>query len=179
MGKAVLSMIYLRTIGLVSIFICSCGQSHNNKSESETIQYAGLYDMGGDIEEGRVGSVIVFAETDNTILFYLDLNRGAPSYNMGQLYGRLTIDDDKGIFDEKLWYVDKRCKLLYEFTEDILTINYLTEEDDQCGFGHAVWANGDFSRQNRLQPEFFRDQNGDTIYFARTSPEKYNEGENE
>jgi len=161
--------------GLISIIFCSCGQKNDNKSAFGTSQYTGQYDLGGDIEKGRIGSVTVYSETDNTILFFLNVNRGAPSYNMGQLYGRISIENNKGSFNEKILDYYNGCKLRFEFKEEILTIEYINEQDRDCGFGFAVWASGDYRRQNKLQPEFFQDQMGDTVYFAKTTPEKYNE----
>ena len=56
-----------------------------------TIKYTGTYQLGDDIEKERIGTITIYPETDTTVLFYIDLNRGAPSYNMGQLYGRLKV----------------------------------------------------------------------------------------
>lgn len=157
------------------IVFCSCQQKNDTITEPEPSQYTGLYSFGGDIEKGRIGSVIVYPETDSTLLFFLDVNRGAPSYNMGQLYGRILVKDNKSVFNEKMLHHENSCKLTFEFKEEILTINYASEHDQECGFGGGVWVNGDYRRLNNLQQEFFLSQSGDTVYFTKASPEEYNE----
>lgn len=52
----------------------------------KTLIYAGSYSFGSNVEKRSVGSLIVYPETDSTILFYFQGNKGAPSYNIGQLY---------------------------------------------------------------------------------------------
>lgn len=164
----------ITTFCLCVIFFCSCGQKKAD-NVATTRQYAGLYDTGGDIEKGPVGSVAVYAESNSSILFYLDVNRGAPSYNMGQLYGRLMLTDGKGIFDAQMPDSNNRCTLVFTFTTGVLTITYKNEEDNDCDFGYAVSASGTYKRMNKQQPEFFKDQQGDTVHFAKTSPEVYNQ----
>ena len=47
-----------------------------------TEKNAGIYSYG-DLEKTRIGTIFIYPETDNSILFNIDLNRGAPSYNIG------------------------------------------------------------------------------------------------
>src|SRR5258707_15733728 len=93
------SMKQLLTIGVILFSILSYGQKPRNKaSKLITVKYAGTYSYGADIEKGRVGNISISPETDTTILFYVDVNRGAPSYNMGALYGRVKIINGRGTF---------------------------------------------------------------------------------
>ena len=50
----------------------------------------GTYSFGDNIETGPVGSVKVYPLSENAALFFLDINRGAPSYNSGQLARKMN-----------------------------------------------------------------------------------------
>ena len=134
----------------------------------ETARYAGTYSYF--FEGGRFGSVTVYPETDSTVLFYLDVNRGEPSYNMGMLYGRLVIHDGKGTYSRQFEYADVPCELSFTFTENQLVIESVNENDD-CGFGFGVYADGTFGRTSSEAPAFFQDGEGTAIYFHETPPE--------
>src|SRR5579859_7526274 len=104
--------LYKRTICLVifAIVMLSNSNAQVKRRHPKTFLYAGSYYIGTNIEKGRVGSVTVYPETDSTVLFYFEANRGAPSYNMGQLYGRLIIVNGKGIFYSNPDNSEKSCK---------------------------------------------------------------------
>src|SRR5689334_3486965 len=95
---------------LVSLFL------FGNGKELRTQKFGGSYSYGKDIEKGRIGWAEIYPETDSTILFYLELNRGAPSYNMGQLYGRLLIKDNAGIYYSIDQHNSIGCKLHFTFS---------------------------------------------------------------
>ena len=73
----------------------------------KTRKYAGIYSFGQDVEKMPVGNLTIYPETDSTILFYIDICRGAPSYNLGQHYGRLLIKNGRVIFYSKEDYAEK------------------------------------------------------------------------
>ena len=93
---------------------------------------------GTNIEKERIGNISVFPETDTTILFYVDVNQGAPSYNMGELYGRVKIIDGRGTFYIKLDSSDKGCKWGFKFSKSMLSLKTIGDYFD-CGFGNAVF----------------------------------------
>ncbi len=161
-------------IGLVFLSLISSGQIKKTGSNKLlTTKYSGIYSYGTNVEKGRIGTIYIYPETDNTLLFYIDLNRGAPSYNMGSLYGRVKITNDTGLFYTKLDYANEGCKWKFNFTKNSLIINTVDGESD-CGFGRAVYADGEFKRKSNVCKEFFRDIEGKIIYFRNTSPEQYN-----
>ncbi len=126
---------------IVVITIFSCGNTDNGKSIAEpksSLNIGGTYSFGEDVEKGAVGSVIVYPLTDTSALFFLDVCRGAPSYNLGHLLGQMTIKDNVGTYAEiDSDYMD--CVLKFEFNKDELIVT--TEEGHyDCGFGHAVYA---------------------------------------
>ncbi|CAN5877630.1 hypothetical protein BH11BAC4_BH11BAC4_17290 [soil metagenome] len=153
---------------LLLFFLC-CGflsfsQQKQAKKPLSSIAHAGKYTYGRDIEKGRVGLAYIHAETDSTILFYLDLNRGAPSYNMGSIYGRVVIKNGKGIFKASLEGYQKACELLFQFTANKLSIETVSDNDD-CGVGFGVLADGIFKRTTTINPAYFLDATGAKRYF--------------
>lgn len=165
-------MKYYLLVGQLLIVFQSYGQTRSRILESRTDHYAGFYDMGGDIKKERIGSILVYPETDSTILFYIDVNRGAPSYNMGALYGRATIKNGNGIFYTKSTDNAKGCKWSLIFIKDRLKISTINNLDN-CGFGFAVYADGIYKRKTNKRPEYFENYEGSHIFFKTTKPEDY------
>ena len=159
--------------GLLFLSLISYGQSSPDATNKLiTTKFSGFYSYGTDVEKGRIGTIFIYSETDTTILFYINLNRGAPSYNMGSLYGRVKITGDSGMFYSKFDYAAKGCKWTFRFTKNSLTIKTVDEEYD-CGFGHAVFGDGEFKRKSKKSEDFFEDMEGKKIYFRTTKPEDY------
>jgi hypothetical protein len=161
---------------IVSIFISLflCGQkSVYNPSKLVTVKYAGTYSFGKDIEKGRIGYISVFPETDSTIRFYVEANRGAPSYGMGSLYGRVKMINGQGTFYNKLDSTDKGYKFTFSFSKRMLTLRTIDGYED-CGFGFGVYVDGDYKQYSNKIPVRFVDLEGHNIPFKTTSPEDYN-----
>lgn len=157
MKSVVLALLVIQTIGPNQIL--------------KTQKFGGSYAYGKDLEKGRIGNLSIYPETDSTVLFYLDLNRGAPSYNMGNLYGRIKILNSSGIF--YLTGNGADCKFNLSFSKDFANIKTL-EEKSNCFFGYAVYADGNFKRRSKQIPQYFQSPTGDTTYFGKVSPEEYN-----
>ena len=126
-----------------------------------TEKYGGSYSYGTDIEKERIGSIDIYPETDSSVLFYLDLNRGAPSYNMGAEYGRLVVKNDSAIY---LAQSSDACKLLFTFLGKSIVIKSINNSG--CGYGGGVYADGSFYKDSDLVKSSFINHQGDTIYFA-------------
>src|SRR5258705_7715316 len=132
--------------GLLTLTFCARGQVSTEKvNKLATSKYAGTYSFGKDIEKERIGTISIYPETDSTILFNIDLNRGAPSYNMGSLYGRVRITNGDGTFHSKFDHSDKGCKWTFKFSKNTLIIKTV-EGQDECGFGAFVFADGEFKQ---------------------------------
>jgi len=162
---------------LVTITFISCNSTKINtqKKVLNTEKYAGVYSYGDEIEKGTKGHIILFAETDNSVLFHISLNLGPKSYNSGETYGRLTFKDGKGVFSSsKNKYQGKGCKWDISIKKDTLTIATI---EGECGFGHSVVADGVFIKKDNNRPAFFEDVHGEKIYFIKTNPEEYYNGD--
>lgn len=160
-----LRMKILTTISFIFISILLYGQK-------VSVTIGGEYSYGDDIEKGRSGNLTVYEVNDSVLLFYFDLNRGGPTYHMGTLYGRAMRDENENIF--KFKSVEFPCNLKFFFSEKSVTVKSETGEDT-CGFGYAVFADGEFERSSFVNPRSFVNGEGLTIEFSKTTPEKYNE----
>lgn len=136
-----------------------------NPIYSQDIDYGGVYSYGTTPDSGRVGTIYVFPNSDSTLLFYLELNRGAPSYNSGAIVGQMNIyspgEADFTLIKEADFI---RCSMNFWFTNDSLYIRTNDQADD-CGYGHAVYSAGDFKRIDSKIPEYFIDRSGEKADF--------------
>ena len=98
-----------------------------------------------------MGTAYIYPETDSTIIFFLDLNKGGPSYNMGQKLGQCIMHGDTGDY----FFKDKKdtlgCKLQFVFSKHHLTINTVGDYYE-CGYGFGVLSDGVFKRRSGKVP---------------------------
>jgi hypothetical protein len=139
-----------------------------------TCKYAGTYNYGGINRKGAAGSIIIYPETDTTVLFYIDLNKGAPSFNMGSLYGRVIVNGERGTFSTRLDNENKGCEWTLNFSKKSLNITTSFGYGD-CGFGNAVYADGKFKKRSNKIIQHFENTEGEKVYFYKTKPEDYYE----
>jgi len=136
----------------------------------KTDKYAGSYDFGTS-RTGN-GSMDIYPETDSTILFYVQLNRGAPSYNMGERIGRVLIKSDSGSYRSGNPGDAAGCAWSFRFSKKRLTVKTVLPEYN-CGFGFGVFADGVFKRRTTTVPEYYTDLDGKTIYFNTLTQEQF------
>lgn len=158
------------TLALLLVSYLSIGQKKDIHKTLLSSKYAGNYSYGKDIE-GPTGSICIYPETDTTVLFYIDINRGAPGYNMGSIYGQMKIVNSIGIFYTKFDYLDYGCKLTFHFSKNNLIVKGIEQEG--CGFGNAVYADGNYKKTSNKVLSYFQDKEGEKIYFKRTKPKDY------
>jgi len=158
---------------IVILTICSCSNTDNGKNIIKSApNFGGTYSFGSDVEKGPVGSVIVYPQNDNSALFFLDVCKGAPSYNLGQLFGQMTMNNDIGTYDSKADGDDFNCMLKFKFTSGQLEVMTEAGHDD-CGFGGNVHADHKYKLIDKSIPKYFVDGEGDTILFSGLTVEKY------
>jgi hypothetical protein len=161
------------SIILFLLIFCACKKSVKPPAVLPlTIKYAGVYEQTGGVDGISPGTLMVYPETDNKILFYLDISAGPPAYNMGSLYGRLVVVDDEGFFNRQYIFSDIPCRIIFEFRKDSIQ---LISIDDQtgCGFGHSVFADGLFLRRSTEIPEYFVNGDREKVFFGETSPDSF------
>jgi len=158
---------------IISLFILFFGFFPKTNGQSlKTAKYAGVYSFGKNVEKGSVGSVTIYPESDTTVLFYIDICRGAPSYNLGQRYNRLKIKSGVAIFFVKEGFDEKGCKWQLTIKNQILTVQTL-DGCYECGFGGNVYADNRYVLTDKAIPKYFIDGHKHKIYFSKTSPENY------
>ncbi|HPH46654.1 MAG TPA: hypothetical protein PLJ60_03980 [Chryseolinea sp.] len=145
--------------------------SHYNSSKLLTSKYEGVYSYEKKTEKIG-GIVIIYPETDSTVLFYIDVIHGPPSYNMGALYGRLKIKNNNGIFFTKHGHSSSACKWSFEFSNHNLVVKTM-DDQNECGFGNGVFADGDFNRIPDKKLDYFLNGEAKRVYFKDTKPEDY------
>jgi len=161
---------------LLSLFLCCCVKRkvrEKSINRHSVLEYVGSYSFGDDVEKGGIGSILLYPDTDSTLLFYIDVCRGAPTYNMGCLFGRVKIINGIGVFYKKYDFYDNGCRLEFRFSKNILSIKTM-DNQCECGFGYAVFADGEYRKKSDSIPEYFEDIDSHKIFFKDTKPEIYN-----
>jgi len=164
----------IKQLSLISglLLVLNAGAQTKGLPNYATAKHEGIYTYGENSAKGRTGSVMLYAESDSTMLFYIDLNHGAPNYHTGALYGRIKLIGDSAIFYAKFESGDTGCKWKLKFVKSKLMISTMEEQYD-CGFGHLVAADGEFNRSSKKPLEFFETKEWAKIYFNKTRPEDY------
>lgn len=131
----------------------------------QDIEYGGTYTYGTTPDSGRTGMISIYPNSDSTLLFYLELNRGAPSYNSGAIVGQMNVYSpgkaDFTMINENDYI---NCSLNFRFSNDSLFIRANAQADD-CGYGHAVHSKGDFKKTRNEIPEYFIERSGEKTWF--------------
>lgn len=152
---------YLLSGSLVAVGIFGCNNTKGDKigetRNLESPSYAGTYEFGVDIEKGPVGTVKIYPLQGDSAIFHIDVNRGAPSYNMGQVSGHILIKD--GLAEYKI----ADCQLKFSFKGKGLEISQ--DGSGDCGFGHAVSASATYKLTDSTVPEYYIKSDGDTVRF--------------
>jgi hypothetical protein len=139
----------------------------------QDIEYGGTYAYGSTPDIGRTGIIYVYPNSDSTLLFYLELNRGTPSYNIGAIVGQMNIyshgEADFTMVKENDFI---NCSMNFWFNNDSLFVRTNDQAYD-CGYGHAVFSDGDFKKTKKEIPLFFIDMSGKKIWFKYLAWKKW------
>jgi hypothetical protein len=106
----------------------------------------GTWSWTGPQESG--GTLAVIDDAGGT-RFQLQLARGAPSYNMGFLEGTLAVEDGRATWRSP----DGACAIAFAFARETVVLTQGRGSDADCGFGHAVSADGTYRRNSRKKPK--------------------------
>jgi len=170
----------LLLIILTSIVLLSCKSKQNTVAEKTNIEAkAGYFTYKTNIrkhnneETFNAGYLTIYPETDGSLLFYLEVSIGAPSYNSGRTYGRLNpIPHKSSVFE----YDSEGCNWQITFKNNSITIHSKNDDSNiNCSFGgHNVSAFGDYKKEGNTKPSYFSNYQDEKIYFNKTKPEDYN-----
>ena len=146
---------------LLSSFVA---QSQNN--------FGGVYAFGKSSEKPG-GILYLYPTEDSTYLFYLELGRGAPSYNSGAMVGKLIIRGDSTAKYQRLDDTTQ-CTLSFHFSRKSVDITS-TNATNTCGFGFGVTANGIYTRTSSEIPAYFYNRIGEKTYFSELNVDNWSE----
>ncbi|MBL7764830.1 MAG: hypothetical protein JNJ58_01960 [Chitinophagaceae bacterium] len=109
-----------------------------------------VYDPGFDIKPGkedggRFGELILIQAKDDLYKFWLETNRGWPSYNMGYASGFVRIVNGRGLYIVKEYMDEDTCKIFFRCSKDRVEID--NTGINACGFGANVTAEGYYDRK--------------------------------
>lgn len=139
----------------------------------QTSRFAGTYQYGTSPEEGRTGIINIYPTSDSTLLFYLEINRGEPSYNSGAIVGQMKMNSpNEASFSMTKENYNINCNMSFTFTDDSLFIRTIDDADD-CGYGFGVYSPGDFKRMTTVKPDYFIDRTGEKTEFKNLDWENW------
>lgn len=147
--------------------------NEKNTTESSTSDIiGGTYKFGGETDQSAVGSIIVYPLSSQSAMFYLEVNKGGPSFNMGIMLGEMKLNGNVGTYDAKQSGDEFNCKLTFKFSNKQVVV--ATEDGHgECGFGNAVYADNTYKLTDAAVPTYFVNMEGDTILFKGLTAEKY------
>jgi hypothetical protein len=125
--------------------------------ESDYIDPTGTYQLDsktekrGDDVYGYSGLIQVKKISDDKIVMAFEVNKGAPSYNMGSFVDTLSYINNEAIYTDL--ESDSTCKITFEFEKRGITVKEETANlNSACGFGHGVFADGFYKRVSKKIP---------------------------
>lgn len=150
-------MKYIASVLLLALFgLQASAQMHGNYAVNRGKKASSGYQL-----------LKIHAKESGSLLFYLEVGRGAPDYNSGSLYGKLTYNSKTDHYE----YIPKNttddCKLVFIKTGKTIIIKTVAGD---CPFGYGVEADGKYLVIDHINPKFFIDRKGRKIYFDKTAP---------
>ncbi|WP_461789653.1 hypothetical protein [Pedobacter sp.] len=151
-----------RTILLIFISLAlllqGCGPS----------EIGGTYVFGDSGSGQAFGRLKIHPAADGQVLFFLEVNQGAPAYRMVQLDGELELDGRKGLYNSKVAAAGASCELSFDFLQGSVEVS-VHPERNRCGFGGDVPLDHVFKLVDRAVPIDYVDAQGDTVLFERVT----------
>jgi hypothetical protein len=130
------------------------------KATAQT-DYSGNYSFSFDVAEaleppkdqknaGPEGFLTLFKIDSVQYKFWLNVNKGYPSFNMGMADGFITVKSNKAVYETKTDYADSSCKIIFTFHKNFVELEQRSTDFD-CGFGHNVYADGKYEKKDALK----------------------------
>lgn len=166
----------IRTIILLQFVLLSVSSfaqvTKISAKKLKTSKYAGLYAYGKNVEKEKVGTIIIYPDSDSTVLFYFESNTGPSSFTMGEYYGRVKIFNGIGTFTMKQDNSEKGCQWKFVFSKKAVFIQTVNDQNN-CGFPAGISTDGNYDRQIKGIIEECLGLHGDAINFGALKPENY------
>jgi hypothetical protein len=163
------------------VVLSAISLSANEPAKRHTARFAGTYMFGSAIHKdadekehdyvGPGGTVLLYPESDSTMLFYMEVEKGEPANAIGRLNGKISLKSNKGIFTMNNPQGIPICKLSFQIEKRFLDIRTVDGLND-CGFGPGVRADNRFFRYSGEIPECYEVEGKKTCF--EQTPEKKN-----
>jgi hypothetical protein len=129
--------------------------------EFATSKYLGIYGFNFSKEvEGNQGSLLIYPESDTSVLFHVDVCIGAPSYNLGIETGRLIVKNDSALYQPAEY--ESTCKIMFYFKDDEIKLE-TASGFGECGFGMNVYADATYKLAKKVTPKYYN--NGESTNY--------------
>ncbi len=144
--------------GLLALCISAKPSGNFNKNK-----FVGKYSYGTNLNEGPVGSLHLYPNSDSTSYFYLELFHGAPSYRSNVLTGFIKVlDTNRAVYNTQ--GQGGGCIFELNLKDDKIQITTDPQRSD-CFFFASFSADGTYKCKSSERPLYYIDRSADTIYF--------------
>lgn len=127
-----------------------------------TSKYLGFYGFNFSKElEGNQGSLLIYPESDTSVLFNIEVCIGAPSYNLGMATGRLIIKNDTALYQPAEY--ETTCKIIFYFRGNEIQLKTI-DGFGECGFGSNVFADAIYKLNKRVTPKYYDPIDGNNYF---------------
>ena len=137
-------------------------------SAQKTSKYAGTYNFKGD--DSLSGYLIVYPETDSTMLFYIHRAATKPIYETWGNYGRMhmNLNTNIGVYYRGDKSLGMQCMLIFQFLNGRVFVPR-DKAHDKCLYSprnsENVMAYGEYDISDSNKVNYFIYSKKDTIYF--------------
>jgi hypothetical protein len=131
--------------------------------EYATSKYLGIYgfDFSNKLE-GNQGSLLIYPESDTSVLFHIEVCIGAPSFHLGYTAGRLIVKNDSALYQPAEY--ESTCKIMFYFKDNEIKLETISGFEE-CGFAMNVYADATYKLEKKVTPKFYSYGNRTKYYF--------------
>jgi hypothetical protein len=106
------------------------------------------------------GLLLIYPESDTSVLFHVTVCIGAPSFNLGITTGRLIVKNDSALYQPAEY--ESTCKIMFYFKENEIKLATVSGFGE-CGFGMNVYADATYKLVKKVTPKYYN--NGESTNY--------------
>ncbi len=137
---------------LIMLNFASAQTTANNFiNPTGTYSYSGKTIIKNEEKYGKFGTIQVKLLKGGKIAMSLYVCNGATAYNSGSFVDTLLYKNNTAIYT--IPQDDSSCKIVFTFkSKSISVLQTQANLNNGCGFGHGVFANGDYKKISSKTP---------------------------
>ncbi|MFA9213409.1 MAG: hypothetical protein ACEQSR_06130 [Candidatus Methylacidiphilales bacterium] len=121
--------------------------------EYATSKYLGIYGFDfNDEVEGNQGSLLIYPESDTSVLFHIEVCIGASSFHLGYTAGRLIVKNDSALYQPAEY--ESTCKIMFYFKDNEIKLETISGFGE-CGFAMNVYADATYKLEKKVTPKYY------------------------